>query len=103
MNNSIAINDNMPEELKAAISYLNENNVGLSQTIEGADDPIEFIDDESEGSTFTGQETNNDIEENFDVDDDEVDTDLTLEDVNKLMEDCIEEDNLDTSELDSIF
>lgn len=79
----IQIDESMPEDLKAAINYLNENGIGLN-------DKIIDVEDDSE------EENDN---ENLNIEDIEVEIDPEI--INNLMEDDIEED--DEEELEDIF
>ncbi len=83
MSEPIQIKDNMPEGLKTAINYLNENNISLTDKIE-----VDFGDDEEDddqSDSFDG------FVSDADIDDIEVG------------EDDISEDNVDVSDLDSLF
>lgn len=81
MNEPIPIDDNMPDKLKNAINYLNENNISLTDKIE-----VDFgDDDEDQGDGFDG----------FVSGDDMNDTEFE--------EDDIYEEDVDLSDLDSIF
>ncbi len=80
MTEQIPINENMPEDLKIAINYLNENNISLTDKIDVSDDEVEELDDEE----FNGS--------------------VSDEDLVPILDDDIEEDNnVDMSDLDSIF
>ena len=80
MTEQIPINENMPEDLKIAINYLNENNISLTDNIDVSDDEVEELDDEE----FNGS--------------------VSDEDLVPILDDDIEEDNnVDMSDLDSIF
>lgn len=80
MSEQIPIDENMPEDLKVAINYLNENNISLTDKLDVDDSEIEELDDE------------------------EFDGNVSEEDIVPIMEDDIEEsDNVDMSDLDSIF
>lgn len=80
MTEQIPINENMPEDLKVAINYLNENNISLTDKIDVSDEEIEELDDEE----FNGS--------------------VSEEDLVPILDDDIEEDNnVDLSDLDSIF
>lgn len=80
MSEQIPIDENMPEDLKIAINYLNENNISLTDKLDVDDSEIEELDDE------------------------EFDGNVSEEDIIPIMEDDIEEsDNVDMSDLDSIF
>lgn len=81
MSEQIPINENMPEDLKIAINYLNENNISLTDKLDVDDD--------------------NEVEE---LDDEEFDGNVSDEDIVPILDDDIEEDsNVDMSDLDSIF
>lgn len=81
MSEQIPINESMPEDLKIAINYLNENNISLTDKLDVDDD--------------------NEVEE---LDDEEFDGNVSEEDIVPILEDDIEEDNnVDMSDLDSIF
>lgn len=80
MSEQIPIDENMPEDLKIAINYLNENNISLTDKLDVDDNEVEELDDE------------------------EFDGNVSEEDIIPIMEDDIEEsDNVDMSDLDSIF
>lgn len=55
MNNQIPINDNMPQDLKAAINYLNENQISLSDTFDTDDSQLdEIVDETNSMEDFSG-------------------------------------------------
>lgn len=84
MSEQIPINENMSDDLKAAISYLNENNISLTDKI-NVDEEIESLDDDSE---FDGTISDDAFEDSdMSLDEDELD----------------EDDDVDMSDLDSIF
>ena len=55
MNNQIPINDNMPQDLKAAINYLNENQISSSDTSDTDDSQLdEIVDETNSMEDFSG-------------------------------------------------
>ena len=81
MNEPILVNDNMPDKLKNAINYLNENNISLTDKIE-----VDFgDDDDDQGGDFDGFISDNDLNDT------------------EFEEDDIYEEDVDLSDLDSIF
>ena len=72
----IIVLDSMPDDLKAAIEYLNDNNIGLFTDIPGKDDPVlstyndsEDGDSDSEDSSSSSEEPNSvssDIDDSID-------------------------------------
>ena len=81
MNEPIPINDNMPDGLKTAINYLNENNISLTDKIE-----VDFgDDDEDQGDDFDGFISGADMNDT------------------EFEEDDIYEEDVDLSDLDSMF
>ena len=77
----ILVNDNMPDKLKNAINYLNENNISLTDKIE-----VDFgDDDDDQGGDFDGFISDNDLNDT------------------EFEEDDIYEEDVDLSDLDSIF
>ena len=92
MKEQIPINDNMPDDLKAAINYLNENQISLSDKFDDEDEELDSIEDDS----FE--------EENFEDDSfeevDDIDIDFGEADD---MDDLDEEDESVLSDLNSIF
>ncbi len=83
----IAIDDNMSEDLKFAINYLNERNISLDDKIEVHYDDDDD-EDENDSDDFNGMIS--DVEDS-DILDDEGE------------EDEIIEQEVDTSDLDSLF
>ena len=84
MNEPIPINDNMPDKLKKAINYLNENNISLTDKID-VEANFDKEDDDEQDESFDGFISNDDIEDTEFEDDD------------------IYEEDVDLSDLDSIF
>lgn len=84
MKEQIPVDDNMPDNLKNAINYLNENNISLTDKID-----VQF-DDSDDG----------DSDEEFDgyISDDDLNDSELLED-----DDEIIEEDVDLSDLDGIF
>lgn len=82
MHEPIPIEDNMPDKLKTAINYLNENNISLEDKI---DVSAVYEADSDETDTFDGYISDSDL----------ADTDLE--------EDDIYEEDVDLSDLDSMF
>ena len=88
MKDKIEINDSMPADLKAAINYLNENNISLSDRFDDSDEELDAMDDDGE---------------NIEVDD--VDIDVDFGDT-ELLDESDFDDELEESELsdlDSMF
>ena len=82
----IPINDNMPEDLKQALTYLNENGIGLNDKIEV------MSDEELNGDTSLFTETSTDDEE----------FEKNLEEVGERLN-KIREEEINTSDLDEMF
>lgn len=84
MKEQIPVDDNMPDNLKNAINYLNENNISLTDKID-----VQFDDSDDEDS-----------DEEFDgyISDDDLNDSELLED-----DDEIIEEDVDLSDLDGIF
>ena len=81
----IPINDNMPDDLKQALSYLNENGIGLN-------DKIEVMSDEElngDSALFEGVE----------IDEEDEDLGAELEEVGERLNN-IKEEEINTSELE---
>lgn len=84
MNEKIPIDDNMPESLKNAISYLNEKNISLTDKID-----VNFeTEPEEEDDGFNGYISDEDINDS---------------DVEDEVEDEIVEDEVDISDLNNMF
>ena len=83
----IPINDNMPDDLKMALTYLNENGIGLNDKIEV------MSDEELNGDSSLFQDTGLEDDENLDQEFEEVG-----ERLNK-----IREEEINTSDLDEMF
>lgn len=88
MKEPIPIDDSMPDKLKTAINYLNESNISLTDKIDVNRNFEEDEDDEENDEDFDGYVSEEDIEETADSFDDE---------------DISEDDDVDISDLDSIF
>ena len=89
MDSKIPINNNMPDDLKAAINYLNTNNISLTDTFDD-DEELDNVD------VNFGNVDLSDTE--IDDSDDEVSgQDADLSDIS------FEEDNVDVDDLDSMF
>lgn len=82
----IPINDNMPDDLKQALTYLNENGIGLNDKIEV------MSDEELNGDTSLFAETSTDDEE----------FEKNLEEVGERLN-KIREEEINTSDLDDMF
>ena len=80
MSEPIPINDNMPDKLKNAINYLNENNISLTDKIE-----VDFGEDDDDDGGFDGLISSDDMNDT------------------EFEEDDIFEEDVDLSDLDSIF
>ena len=83
----IPINDNMPEDLKQALTYLNENGIGLNDKIEV------MSEEELNGDSSLFQNDSIDVEEDFDQSFEEIGDRLNQ----------IREEEINTSELDDMF
>ena len=83
----IPINDNMPEDLKMALTYLNENGIGLNDKIDV------MSDEELNGDSSLFESTDVDFEE---------DLDKRFEEVGERLNN-IREEEINTSELDEMF
>lgn len=86
----IPINDNMPEDLKTAIHYLNDRNIGLNDVIEENDE--DFTEEEDLAEDFSSELKG----EILSIDDDTLKEKIDFDD-------CLEEENADISDLDDIF
>lgn len=88
MKEPIPIDENMPDKLKTAINYLNENNISLTDKID-VNKNFDDSDDDMDDEDFDGYISEEDLEDSETIDDDD---------------EIIEEDeNVDLSDLDSIF
>ena len=86
MKEQIPINENMPEDLKAAINYLNDNQISLNDKFDISDDELEGVE-----------------EDIFEIPEDSFDEEIDFGDDEELEFDD-EEDNEDIlSDLNSIF
>lgn len=82
----IPITDNMPEDLKAAINYLNKNNISLNDTFD--EDEDEVVEAKMSNSAFdfgniassaSDDDDDEDIEDDDDEDDDLEDDDEDID------------------------
>ena len=85
----IKISDDMPEDLKAAISYLNANNIGLFDPVSPLADEDLNIDSELE------------VEEDVNVDEEDSEEEIS-EDEDEASDSIVEED-VDIGDLEELF
>ena len=88
-NGKIIISDNMPDDLKMAINYLNENNVNLNSKIEEYD-----LDDDLDDDLI--DDVDNDLDDNL-TDDEDNDLDDDLDDSK------VEGESSNLDDLNSLF
>lgn len=100
MKEKIEITENMPEDLKAAITYLNDNNISLSDR-EKFDTPDDFEESEDDGEIFDGDISEEDMNAIGDSFDDNDDIDFDDEDDESLDDEKADEESL--KDLDSLF
>ena len=81
MHEPIPIQDNMPDKLKNAINYLNENNISLTDKINI--DAV-YEEDEGETDTFDGYISNEDLADTDLEDDDIYEEEVDLSDLNSM-------------------
>ena len=88
MNDKIPVNDNMPEDLKAAINYLNSKNISLDDKLDDEDEDIVLA-----------------SEDEFSGEDDEIDESVSDNSVggNADSSDIDFGDDADLSQLDDVF
>ena len=95
MNDQIPIDENMPEDLKAAINYLNTNNISLTDTF---DDEIKLKDENDVVDSDIDE-----VDDIDDVDDDEEEDEVAGEDADLSDISFGDGEKIDTSALDSMF
>lgn len=80
----IVVTDDMPADLKAAINYLNQNNVSLFSKVNDEDDGIDY--DEDNVPSIDDEELDDDSNEELEDSDDEIEEteDLNVQDLNDI-------------------
>lgn len=87
---NININDNMSEDLKAAIKYLEKRNVSLDEKLDEYDGELAKL--------IKKDSSTNVIKEN-----DIITGDIDLSNINKMFEDSIIETNTKVTDIDELF
>ena len=90
MDGQIPVNNNMPDDLKAAINYLNTNHISLTDTFEDDEEIDNNVD-----TNFGGVDLND-----TEIDDSDEDVDVEDESLSDIK---FGEDNVDVDDLNSMF
>ena len=84
-NGKVIVTDDMPDDLKAAINYLNDNNINIlspSDSLADADEEEENDDDFEE---FDSDFESSEIDENLiEIEDEEIEDESTIQDLNDI-------------------